>query len=40
MCWRAYMDEGPPPAWSDARAAQVSPLLERLVRTMIDWRAA
>jgi N-formylglutamate deformylase len=38
MCWRTYMDEGPPPAWSDARAAEAMPLLRRLVRTMIDWR--
>jgi N-formylglutamate deformylase len=38
MCWRTYMDEGPPSAWSDAQAAQASPLLRRLVRTMIDWR--
>jgi N-formylglutamate deformylase len=39
MCWRAYMDEGPPPAWSDARAAEVTPLLRRLVQRLIDWRA-
>ena len=38
MCWRAYMDEGPPSAWSDARAAEVTPLLTRLVRTLIEWR--
>jgi N-formylglutamate deformylase len=38
MCWRAYMDEGPPAAWSDAQAAAVKPLLMKLVRTMIDWR--
>jgi N-formylglutamate deformylase len=39
MCWRAYMDEGPPPAWNDARAAEITPLLRKLVQTMIDWRA-
>jgi N-formylglutamate deformylase len=39
MCWRAYMDEGPPPAWNDERAAEIAPLLRKLVRTMIDWRA-
>jgi N-formylglutamate deformylase len=39
MCWRTYMDEGPPPAWSDARAAAVTPLLRRLVQRLIDWRA-
>jgi len=39
MCRRAYMDEGPPPAWNDARAAEITPLLRKLVQTMIDWRA-
>jgi N-formylglutamate deformylase len=39
MCWRAYMDEGPPAVWNAAQAADVTPLLKRLVRTMIDWRA-
>ena len=39
MCWRTYMEEGPPPAWSDARAARVTPLLRKLVQTLIDWRA-
>jgi N-formylglutamate deformylase len=39
MCWRSYMDEGPPPAWSDARAAKVTPLLRKLVQTLIGWRA-
>ena len=38
MCWRAYMDEGPPPAWSDEQAAAITPLLRHLVQTMIDWR--
>ena len=38
MCWRAYMDEGPPPGWSDVRAAEVTPLLTTLVRTLIDWK--
>ncbi|HET9821070.1 MAG TPA: N-formylglutamate deformylase [Burkholderiaceae bacterium] len=38
MCWRAYMDEGPPPRWSDAQAAAARPVLERLVRTLIAWR--
>jgi N-formylglutamate deformylase len=37
MCWRAYMDETPP-RWNDARAAEVTPLLTQLVRTMRDWR--
>ena len=38
MCWRAYMDEGPPPRWSDARAADVQPLLRDLIGTLIAWR--
>jgi N-formylglutamate deformylase len=36
MCWRAYMDEAPP-RWNDARAAEVTPLLKALVRTMLAW---
>jgi N-formylglutamate deformylase len=39
MCWRAYMDEGPPPAWNDEHAAEVTPLLRKMVQTLIDWRA-
>jgi N-formylglutamate deformylase len=38
MCWRAYMHEGPPPAWDDAAAAEITPLLQQLVGAMIDWR--
>jgi N-formylglutamate deformylase len=38
MCWRAYMDEGPPTAWNDAQAREIRPVLTQLVRTMIDWR--
>jgi N-formylglutamate deformylase len=37
MCWRAYMDETPP-RWNDALAAEVTPLLTRLVITLRDWR--
>jgi N-formylglutamate deformylase len=40
MCWSAYMDEAPPYRWHAERAAEVTPLLRRLVRTMIDWRPA
>ena len=40
MCWRAYMDEMPPYRWHDARAAEVTPLLRRLVQTMLAWRPA
>lgn len=38
MCWSAYMDEAPPYRWHAGRAAEVTPLLQQLVRTMIDWR--
>jgi len=38
MCWRAYMDETPPYRWHAARAAEVTPLLRRLVQAMLDWR--
>jgi N-formylglutamate deformylase len=38
MTWRAYMDERPPYRWHEERAAAVTPLLEPLVRTMIEWR--
>jgi N-formylglutamate deformylase len=37
MCWRAYMDETPPYRWHEARAAEVTPLLRRLVLAMRDW---
>ena len=40
MCWRAYMHEAPPWRWDGTRAAEVTPLLRRLVQTMIDWRPA
>jgi N-formylglutamate deformylase len=38
MCWSTYMDEAPPWAWHPARAAGVTPLLQRLARAMIGWR--
>ncbi|MDO8418640.1 MAG: N-formylglutamate deformylase [Rubrivivax sp.] len=38
MCWRAYMDEAPPYRWHEARAAEVTPLLRRLVQAMLAWR--
>jgi len=40
MCWRCYMHETPPYAFDEARAAAVTPLLRRLVQTMLDWRPA
>jgi N-formylglutamate deformylase len=38
MCWRAYMDETPPYRWHESRAAAVTPLLRRLVDTLLQWR--
>jgi N-formylglutamate deformylase len=38
MCWRAYMDEDPPYAWNEARAAAVMPLLRTLVQTLLAWK--
>jgi N-formylglutamate deformylase len=38
MCWSCYMTEAPPWAWDAAHAAQVQPLLARLVDTMLAWR--
>jgi N-formylglutamate deformylase len=38
MCWRAYMDEAAPYRWHEARAAQVTPLLRRLVQALLSWR--
>jgi len=38
MCWRAYMDETPPYRWHEGRAAEVTPLLRRLVQTMLAWQ--
>ena len=40
MAWRAYMDEQPPYAWHEAKAAAITPLLRELVQVMIDWRPA
>ena len=40
MCWRTYMEETPPYVWHAARAAEVTPLLQRLVLTLRDWRPA
>ncbi len=35
MTWRCYMEEAPPYAWHDGRAAQVQPLLRQLVQAML-----
>ncbi|MES2714732.1 MAG: N-formylglutamate deformylase [Pseudomonadota bacterium] len=37
MVWRCYMDEAPPYAWRDDRAAQVQPLLQQLVQAMLGF---
>jgi N-formylglutamate deformylase len=38
MCWRCYVDEARAHEWHAERAAEVTPLLRRLVQTMIDWQ--
>jgi N-formylglutamate deformylase len=38
MIWDCYMDEGAPYGWREERAAEVTPLLAELLRTMRDWR--
>jgi N-formylglutamate deformylase len=40
MVWDCYMDEDTPWGWRADRAAEVTPLLEALLRTMQDWRPA
>jgi N-formylglutamate deformylase len=40
MTWACYMDETPPYAYRPDRAAQVTPLLRSLLRTMRDWAPA
>jgi N-formylglutamate deformylase len=37
MAWSCYMEETPPFAWREDRAAQVRPLLEDLVDTLQRW---
>jgi N-formylglutamate deformylase len=38
MCWRCYIDEQRPQDWNAERAAQVQPLLDKLLRALTDWR--
>jgi len=40
MCWRCYMQEQPPYAYDEARAAEVQPLLALLLTRLLDWKAA
>jgi len=36
-CWSTYMRETPPFEWDAARASRVQPLLQQMVRIMLDW---
>ncbi len=38
MAWNAYLDEAPPYRWHPQRAAAVTPLLQRLVQALLQWR--
>ena len=38
MCWSTYMQETPPYAVDNARAAALAPVLHSLVQTMLDWK--
>lgn len=41
MCWHCYLgDDEQPPRYDEPRAARVRPLLERLLRAMLDWKPA
>jgi N-formylglutamate deformylase len=36
-CWSTYMHETSPFEWDATHAARVQPLLQQMVRTMLDW---
>ncbi len=38
MCWRCYMREEPPFTLDPQRVEDITPVLQLLVQTMIDWR--
>jgi N-formylglutamate deformylase len=38
MCWSCYMDESPPYAIDDRRAARLQPVLRALLETALAWR--
>jgi N-formylglutamate deformylase len=38
MCWSCYMQEQPPFAIDPQRAARLRPVLNSLVKTMLEWR--
>jgi N-formylglutamate deformylase len=37
-CWSTYMRETAPFEWDAAHASRVQPLLQQMVRTMLDWK--
>ena len=39
MCWRCIMEEQPPYAFDEARAARIAPLLHALIDTCLSWKA-
>jgi N-formylglutamate deformylase len=39
MSWSCYLDETRPQVWSAQTAAEVTPLLQRLVQTLLEWQA-
>ena len=38
QCWRTYMRETPPYTWDATQASGVQPLLQQMLRTMLDWK--
>jgi N-formylglutamate deformylase len=40
MAWSAYMEEAAPYRWHPQRAAAVTPLLQHLVQTLLQWKPA
>jgi N-formylglutamate deformylase len=40
MCWRCYIDETNPSAWSDLHASAITPLLRQMVQAMLEWKPA
>ena len=40
IVWHCHMDETPPCAWRDDRAAEVQPLLQQLVQAMLGFAEA
>jgi N-formylglutamate deformylase len=36
-CWSTYMRETPPFAWDAVHASRLQPLLQQIVRTLLDW---